>query len=137
MSANIDTYNGNRFRPAFCQRGSDCGAQADKAFCATCGADIAAYLAATTANHPAVAEAEPGQVTQVLPVTHLTSAQAVATPVFDTVTSPAVGPVAETALAINDTETATRSAWREPAVVAMFALATALGAVGAVLADLV
>src|SRR4051812_27193349 len=55
------------FKPAFCNRGSDCKADPAQPFCAACGADIAGYLNALTGSHEPVGVDPHGQVTVSMP----------------------------------------------------------------------
>jgi hypothetical protein len=53
MAATEEPVN---FRPAFCHR-EGCDARRDRAFCAACGADIAAYEKTITGELPSITEA--------------------------------------------------------------------------------
>jgi hypothetical protein len=102
---------GPPFQPAFCHR-NDCQADSGSPFCSACGADIAAYLKATSP-----APAEP------------------ATQRLVTVQAPVVAAPAPPAPRAAPVE-AGRVAWRDPAVLAAFACASSVGALASVLAGL-
>jgi hypothetical protein len=108
--------NTQPFKPAFCHR-SDCTANPASPYCSSCGADIAAYLEATAPSPPATTTAD--EQTNRLFVVHEHAADTSA-PV------PAAAAAAGTS----------RPSWREPAVLAAFATATVVGALGALVGNL-
>lgn len=136
------------FQPAFCHRG-DCAASPDTPFCSGCGADIAAYLDATTGAHEAVRVDPADQVTTVArkldnarrhPLWNdgqngtnghgaepLTAKPLVRLPARATAPEELAPPVSRAA----------RVSWHDRAVIASFTGAMLVGALAAVAADLV
>jgi hypothetical protein len=117
MSTPMNTSGDPGFQPAFCHR-NDCGAEADKAFCSVCGADIAAYLDATSPVAP-IAVVPPSDE-------HVTHEMA----------SLPVVQIAGAGTAAEAEETTAAPGWRQPLVLLAFGAASAAGAVGGVLAGL-
>lgn len=122
--------HGQPLEPAFCRR-SGCEANTASPFCSGCGADIAAYLRATTAAHPMVAaDAQAGDPQP------LWSRPAGPRPATPGLASRAPAQQSDTAdpPVVEDRQQAT---WRQPLVLTAFALSCATGAVVAVVAGLV
>lgn len=139
------------FQPAFCHR-RDCAASPETPFCSGCGADIAAYLDATTAAHEAVRLDD--AVTQVTSVAReLNGARerslwtngsngSDGTNGSDGIVDakPLVRLPAREAVPVEVAAVpspAAPASWRDWAVIASFTAATVAGALAAVAADLV
>jgi hypothetical protein len=120
------------FRPVFCPRGDGCGAQRDLAFCASCGADIAAYLRTVTSEHEAASNGDDPTLTAM--PTPLWSAPSANGSGADADTSHAHGAPAETPTGSDDLA---RPLWRHALVLGGLGAGVAVGAVAGVLADLV
>jgi hypothetical protein len=118
--------------PVFCHR-DDCDARRDRDFCATCGADIAAYLKTVTDEHAPVTPERP---TAVMAFPVLTSVDA--GPRLVAPANVAAGEPLPNGAAIEADvpERPSRALWREPLVAVSFGVALALGAAAGVLANL-
>jgi len=123
----------DHFQPAFCHR-TDCAADRNLAYCAQCGADIAAYLKVITDEHEAAVDAPT--------LVAVPSAPGQARPFGETFTSPPPpGPAIDAADGEDDVAPGEgeqeRRVLRDPAVWGAFAVACGVGAAAGIVIGLV